>query len=265
MEKNLNPKVSIIIPVCNGSNYLKEAIDSALGQTYKNIEVIVVNDGSDDNGATRDIALKYAEKIIYIEKENGGVASALNIGIKKMSGDFFSWLSHDDVYYENKIKAQMKAYAESKDRDVLIWSDYDIIDESGEMVNSFTLFDKNKKGDFFLLFATYINGCSLLVPKTAFDIAGLFDENLLTVQDNHMWARMIKSGFSFMHVPKKLIASRVHSEQTQKVLNNLHKQEVLFFYRFILCECGYKNEMELDELDMLCKRKSIKLDELGVL
>ena len=76
-----HPKVSIIIPVYNGANYLRDAINSALNQTYKNIEIIVVNDGSNDNGRTDEIALSYGNKIKYIKKKNGGVASALNVGI----------------------------------------------------------------------------------------------------------------------------------------------------------------------------------------
>ena len=84
---NDNPKVSIIIPVYNGSNYLKEAIYSALNQTYNNIEVLVINDGSEDNGKTRNIALSYGDRIKYIEKENAGVSSALNVGVKSMTGN----------------------------------------------------------------------------------------------------------------------------------------------------------------------------------
>ena len=77
----MDPLVSIVIPVYNGANYLREAIDSALAQTYSNVEIIVVNDGSDDGGATRDIALSYGDKIRYFAKDNGGVSTALNVGI----------------------------------------------------------------------------------------------------------------------------------------------------------------------------------------
>lgn len=68
----MGPKVSIVIPVYNGTNYMKDAIDSALNQTYKNCEVIVVNDGSTDHGATARLAKSYGNKIRYFEKENGG-------------------------------------------------------------------------------------------------------------------------------------------------------------------------------------------------
>ena len=78
------PLVSIVIPAYNASNYLSNAIDSALAQTYKNIEIIVVNDGSKDDGATRKIAESYGDKILYFEKSNGGSSSALNYGINQI-------------------------------------------------------------------------------------------------------------------------------------------------------------------------------------
>ncbi len=94
-NKNL-PKVSIIIPVYNGEKYVSLAIESALRQTYSNLEIIVVNDGSTDK--TDKICRSYGNKIRYIKKENGGVSTALNVGIDNMTGEYFSWLSHDDLY-----------------------------------------------------------------------------------------------------------------------------------------------------------------------
>ena len=116
-----SPLVSIVIPVYNGTNFLKDAIDSALRQTYKNIEVIVVNDGSTDNGGTEGIALSYGDKIRYFKKENGGVASALNHGIKEMRGEYFSWLSHDDVYNDNKIEEQINFLKKYPDEEVVVY------------------------------------------------------------------------------------------------------------------------------------------------
>ena len=75
MLKQFTPNVSIVIPVYNGSNYVREAIDSALSQTYKNIEIIVVNDGSTDD--TDEICKSYGNKIRYFKKENGGVSTEI--------------------------------------------------------------------------------------------------------------------------------------------------------------------------------------------
>ena len=101
------PKVTIIIPVYNGSNFLAEAIDAALAQTYQNCEILVVNDGSTDSGASEKIALSYGDKVRYYLKENGGVSSVLNYAFEKMNGEWFSWLSHDDLYYPEKIEKQI--------------------------------------------------------------------------------------------------------------------------------------------------------------
>ncbi len=87
MAQAMNPLVSIVIPVYNGENFLKEAIDSALAQTYEPIEVIIVNDGSKDK--TEEVALSYGDKVRYFVKENGGVSTALNLGIANMRGSIF--------------------------------------------------------------------------------------------------------------------------------------------------------------------------------
>ncbi len=123
-EKKKYPKVTIIIPVYNGENYVSEAIESALAQTYKNIEIIVVNDGSTDN----------TEKIIekYIKKTNGGVSTALNEGIKNMTGDYLSWLSHDDLYLPNKIEEQIKFLFNLKEKDVILYCNSALIDANGK-------------------------------------------------------------------------------------------------------------------------------------
>ena len=130
-ESGFNPKVSIVIPVYNGSNYLREAIDSALAQTYKNIEVIVINDGSNDNGKTDKICKSYGKRIRYFKKENGGVSSALNMGIEKMEGEYFSWLSHDDVYLPRKIETQIKFLASNQlqSEKVILFANYELIDK----------------------------------------------------------------------------------------------------------------------------------------
>src|SRR5262245_28831390 len=121
------PKVSIVIPVYNGADYLAHAIDSALAQTYPAIEVVVVNDGSSDGGATEAVARVYGDRIRYFAKPNGHVASALNFGIREMRGAFFSWLSHDDLYFPEKVEAQM-ALLEGADERTIVYSDFEVLE-----------------------------------------------------------------------------------------------------------------------------------------
>lgn len=218
-EENMakfNPKVSIIIPVYNGSNYLKEAIDSALAQTYKNIEVIVINDGSTDNGATERIARTYGKRIRYFTKKNGGVATALNLGIKKMTGDYFSWLSHDDMYYPYKIVEQIKVLSSVSNKQTILYSSCELIDETGAKTGSNNRSSEYKLSYFdygyFALFKGLMNGCTMLIHKKNFSEVGLFDPKFPTTQDYHLWYDMFKI-YPVKFVNKDLIRSRIHSKQ----------------------------------------------------
>ncbi|MFC1862375.1 glycosyltransferase [Thermodesulfobacteriota bacterium] len=209
-----NPKVSIVIPVYNGANYMREAIDSALDQTYQNIEVLVINDGSDDQGRTDKLAKSYGNKIKYFFKENGGVSTALNFGIKKMTGEYFSWLSHDDVYYPNKLEMQINFLKENNFNLLAIFGDYDIIDSGSDILYRNKI-DHIQPHDLrFTLLSGYnpINGCTVLIHKNIFQKIGLFNEKLPTVQDFEMWYR-ISEHFDFFHLNNFLIKSRFHDEQ----------------------------------------------------
>lgn len=221
-----NPKVSIIIPVYNGSNFVAEAIDSALAQTYKNIEIIVVNDGSTDNGQTAKVAKRYGEKIRYFEKNNGGVATALNLAIEKMTGDYFSWLSHDDVYFPNKIESQIDFINQQKLSDrFILYSDFCFINARGQQTATILL-EPISSGIVKELIATsFLSGCSLLVPKVAFEEVGNFNLDLKTTQDYELWFRFVKAGFIFVKSPGVLIKSRQHSGQDSLAKIKFHKNE----------------------------------------
>ena len=229
MKQLFNPKVSIVIPVYNGSNYLREAIDSALAQTYKNIEVIVINDGSNDKGKTDKICKSYGNRIRYFKKENGGVASALNMGIEKMEGEYFSWLSHDDIYYPDKIEEQIKILQSLDDKNTVLYSDVEYIDSCSNTMYK-TEYEKNfslqtLNSGLFPVFLGYTNGCSILIPQKCFKETGYFDEKLKTANDYDMWFKLFrkyKTGF----IPKVLIKYRFHDLQgTKTVAENIRVVE----------------------------------------
>ena len=171
-----SPKVSIIIPVYNGANFLSEAIQSALNQTYRNFEVIVINDGSRDQDATEKIARSFGRKIRYFQKPNGGVASALNFGIKKMRGEYFSWLSHDDLYFPEKLQKEVNFIQKCSSK-ILVYSNFEIIDQSGRHI-AFSRLKPIRWADMAgaLIREQFIHGCTLLIPKIVFSKIGLFNE-----------------------------------------------------------------------------------------
>lgn len=222
------PKVSIVIPVYNGSNYLKEAIDSALSQDYPNLEVIVVNDGTDDGQATENIALSYGNQIRYFYKENGGVASALNYGIRKMTGEYFSWLSHDDKYRKNKISSEIKALSELEDKKRVVCCGYHVIDRNGEFqyeINPLKEYGKERlEIPLFPVFQCCINGCALLIHKSHFERVGMFNENLPTTQDYDLWFRILR-GQKICFIGGPLFYSRNHEEQDSRKRYGEHIEE----------------------------------------
>jgi glycosyltransferase involved in cell wall biosynthesis len=207
------PKVSIIIPVYNGADYMSQAIDSALAQTYFPIEILVVNDGSGDGGATERIALSYGKKVRYFSKANGGVASALNFGIHEMTGEYFSWLSHDDLYYPDKIESQVKALSGMDRQRTVLYSDYAVFFEDPSAVTDVALPEVPAEHfRFFITVKSGLHGCTLLIPKRAFEECGVFSEALRTTQDYDLWFRMAEK-YNFIHIPRKLVKARQHTGQ----------------------------------------------------
>lgn len=233
MGNDYNPKVSIIIPVYNGSNYLAEAIDSALAQTYKNLEIIVVNDGSDDNGATEKIAREYGDKIRYFSKKNGGVSSALNYGIQQMTGEWFSWLSHDDLYLPEKIEHSVELLKRQDDEvrnKIVVYSDGMLIKSDGTKIKSFhRYFDANRlytgsQAATVMARKGTLCGCCLLIHRDAFEDVGYFNESLRYSQDALMWYSLFFYGYYVCAYSEQDVLSRVHKKQVT------HTRKDLFVY-----------------------------------
>lgn len=228
------PLVSIVIPVYNGSNYMREAIDSALAQTYENCEVIVVNDGSTDDGKTESIALSYGERIRYYHKENGGVATAVNLGIREMRGEYFAWLSHDDVFYPDKIKLQMEAICKSGNPMTIAYGSFvtwNMNKDEKNKVNLLNIYDKKQleTGCFAVVFLA-IHGSTVLLHRRHFERVGVYDTKLLATQDSEFLFRAMR-GQRSVFVDEPLIIGRIHNEQGQKTMV-CHKPEYnqMFFH-----------------------------------
>ena len=190
------PTVSVVIPVYNGSNYVGQAIESILAQTYQNREIIVVNDGSTDQGATRHVVLSYGNQVRYIEKENGGVSSALNCGIQAMQGEYFAWLSHDDLFCKEKLSNQMELILASGNPTTIAQGNCLFFTQETQKTVS-TDFqnyyppDKLKSGLFLLLWDD-IHFSTLLFHKSHFDRVGIFREDLATAHDNEFAYRLLR-------------------------------------------------------------------------
>jgi len=212
-------KVSIIIPVYNAENYINNAISNVLRQTYSNIEVIVVDDGSTDKTLVNLMKDPLAKKIKIIEKENGGVSSALNAGIKAMTSHWFKWLSADDVMNVDCIEVMMKHINNTEDKeDKIFYTSYDLIDKVGNKIDIFTEPNYNDeprlKKCALLLNNYYGNATTCMIHKSVFDRVGLFDESLKNGDDYDFWLRSLYQHDIQLHlIQENLARYRTHPNQ----------------------------------------------------
>jgi glycosyltransferase involved in cell wall biosynthesis len=172
--------VSVIVPAFNAAGTIAETLRSVCDQTYRNLEILVVDDGSTD--ATRDIVRKIARtdpRIRLIEKTNGGVASARNLGVLESRGEFIAPVDADDLWRPTKIAKQMKAMREIGDACGLVYTWYAQIDNAGRIVSR-----KHKPLDEGHVLIRMCrgnvvgNGSGALMRKRAMLDAGLYDPAL---------------------------------------------------------------------------------------
>jgi len=252
--------VSVIIPVYNSAQFLKQSLESVINQTYQNIEIICVNDGSTDNSL--EILQQYSDKITIISQENHGLASALNLGIHKMKGIWFKWFSPDDVMYPYTIQTLID---KAKDKsNTILYSNWDIIDENGKKLREFHESNYDKLSNFEynvrLLDRQLINVNTALIPSSLFEKNSMRDLTDHVAIDYDFFLRSaLLHDTKFYLILKPLIKYRIHS-------NQLSHKNILKTMDFI---SKLKNEtlIQLDdsvrikyinELEKYQKTKSIK-------
>jgi glycosyltransferase involved in cell wall biosynthesis len=213
-------KVSIIIPFYN-CPYIDQAIQSALNQTYQYTEIIVVDDGSTKH---LNKVKSFFKKIKYFKKANGGTASALNMGIRKATGTYFSWLSSDDVYKPNKVKMQLNFM--KRKRATVSYTPVIHINSRNKPIRGpiGSSFPNKATMCENLLKACMINGCTVMMKMDVFSTVGLFDETLPYTHDYEMWLRVIQTyDFHYFNVP--LVRYRIHEGMGSKKYKNIIQKE----------------------------------------
>ena len=182
----MSPKVSVIIPTFNRGKTLKRAIDSVLKQTFKEIELIVIDDGSQDG--TSEIVAQY-KNITYLKQTNQGVSFSRNIGIKKSAGEYIAFLDSDDEWLPEKLETQLKFLGENSE---YVWvHTEEIWVRNGVRVNPMK---KHKKGggDQFLpsLELCLISPSSVMIKRELLE-KEKFDETLEVCEDFDLWLRLL--------------------------------------------------------------------------
>jgi glycosyltransferase involved in cell wall biosynthesis/tetratricopeptide (TPR) repeat protein len=210
-----HPLVSIVMPSYNQAEWLPKSLDSILAQTYPFWEAVVVNDGSTDN--TAEVIADYAKRdsrIRGVHKPNGGISSALNRGIAEARGEYFCWLSSDDLFYPDKLQLQIDAFQKLDERYAIVFGQFDFTDPY-DNVKEFNLtkpfidgleFPQTLKYDF-------IDGCTIMIPMRIMREVGGFNLQFKHAQDTELWMRLAAKDYRFFWLDHKLTLRRVHPNQ----------------------------------------------------
>lgn len=216
------PLVSIVIPVYNTRPYLRECIDSALAQAYPNTEVIAVDDGSTDGSL--EILREYGDAVRVVASPHGGISSALNAGIRAMSGEWFKRLDSDDILYPHAVSVLVAAtYGKAAARGLgparlIPYGDTEEIAGDGSLLgrplpspsNHLTAVQQGA----MMLDVPYGLPSASLIHRSAFDDIGMFDERYRVGEDVELNLRLtIRGGCRMLHVPGMLYRYRRRTGQ----------------------------------------------------
>lgn len=207
------PKVSIIIPAYNISDYIAGTLDSVLAQTYKNYEIIVVNDGSKDTEELEVVLEPYFDYIVYANQENGGAAKARNTAISLARGELLAFLDGDDIWYPQFLDASVNFLEKSNSE--MVYCDAELFGEQLFAGRTF-MQDAPSIGEVNTL--TLISGeCNVItsgtiIKKELIEKFGGFDLELPRTQDFDLWFRLARNNVKIAYQTKVLLKYCVRSD-----------------------------------------------------
>lgn len=222
------PTVSVILPVYNGENYLRFAIESVLKQSFQDFELIVVDDGSKDS--TPEVARGYGERVRYVGQENTGVAGAFNHGLRVAEGKYISWLSHDDVFLPEKLEKQVAAL-EGHEGPAVCYTDIQMIGSRGEVVLEHELpeYGRGETLRHVLTGGPVCSACySVMYDRRCIEEVGPYSEVWRYTQDVDMLSRFARR-FPLVRVAGALMQVREHEQRG--IRSKKWEREVPKFFR----------------------------------
>jgi glycosyltransferase involved in cell wall biosynthesis len=207
------PPVSIIIPCYNATRFVRDAVDSALAQSYAEIEIVVVNDGSTDDFESVTAPYRENARVKLVAQENRGLSAARNRGIQESRGAYLKFLDADDWLRRDAIAKQIAAF-ETQPELGFVYCDVQHVDASGKPLDDYSVAKTRRilNGDILpsLLVGGYFTPNTVLVPRRVLDRVGLFDVTLTAREDYELWMRIMCEGYAAYFVPEKLAYYRRH-------------------------------------------------------
>lgn len=234
--------VSVILPNYNGEKFLKESIKSVLEQSYSNVELIIVDDGSTDN--SRNIIESFHDsriKTIYLQK-NGQICMALNMGLKAACGEYIARIDSDDIWERRKLEKQIQVL-ENDEQIGVCFSYVNLINDQGEIVNNayqetYNLFrPKFKTQKEWLHFFVFSGNClshpSAVIKRSVLEKVGKYNISFIQAQDYELWMRIVLQ-YNLFVIPEELVKYRWIPDAKQNISANTEKNNTRFYNEYIL-------------------------------
>lgn len=200
------PRVSVVIPTFNCERFIGRTVDSALRQTYRDFEIIVVDDGSTDG--TQSVLAQYGEAIHYIKQANQGASAARNEALSNATGEFIAYLDADDLWESEKLACQVE-YLDSNPSCGFVHTEVAVIDEQDSLLHARFNEETGRKvpqgrclND--ILQRSHIQTLTVLERRSAYERAGNFDLRLPVAQDYLHWIQVVLQGYEIGYLPEPL-------------------------------------------------------------
>lgn len=205
------PRASVVVPVFNQARFLPAALDSALAQTYRDREIIVVDDGSTDD--TPGVAQRYGDAVRYVRQANRGLAGARNAGIGLARGEVVALLDSDDVWLPGFLE-HMIGVADAQPQASVYFGAWRYIDADGNLLPEPPHVHVVPPADIYraLLRANFIVPSTVVMRRAAVVAAGLFDERFRRLEDWELWVRLLRQGHTMSGSSACHLHYRVHGE-----------------------------------------------------
>lgn len=209
-RRNNMVKVSVIIPTYNRARYICRAINSVINQTFKDLEIIVIDDGSTDE--TKGILVPFNGKIKYIYQSNQGISGARNRGIEEARGEYIAFLDSDDWWAPEKLAEQVKVL-DANPRVGIVYSRMPIINEKGEKIGMKPAGASGRNFKELLEIWGDLPTSTVMTRRECFEKVGVFDPALPPMEDIDMWLRIARF-YDLYEIEGKILAYYFrHSEQ----------------------------------------------------
>lgn len=207
-------KVSVILPVYNSQDYIKEAIDSILLQSFKNWELIIIDDASSDQTPEIIRICKDKRIICLRNNKNEGVAFSLNKGLKQVTGEYIARIDSDDICLPNRFELQVE-FLDNNPKTVIVGANAEIINFSGEVLSVTDLPTTDIDIRNMLFIRNPLIHPSVMFRKKILDKTGNYNIKFNGAEDYELWFRMLKFGKAY-NFKKPLIKRRIHDNVVTK-------------------------------------------------